>query len=448
MFGGVEWRERGVWRGHGANNEGMMIRTAACVVACGLLVASAVAQPAGVGGGAKGPALNWRELETPLLKNQRQLTPEQLYLKAGEAYFSPDSTWVIFQATARPSGGVAPEPFYGMYVAELAKDLEGTAVSLQRMSRISPVGSANTCGWFHPTKADMVLYGSTRVRPSDEQKSGFQVGTRRYVWMFPEEMEIVEQSVFRTDATGPGEDAERRRIRLSFPEPRIVFEKPRYDAECSWDATGRFLLYTHVEAAPDGQPSKPDGNLYIYDVKTKKHHAIVVARGYDGGPFFSPDGRSIAYRSDRRGDDKLQLFVADLKFEKGADGVEVPVGIEKEYALTDNEHVNWAPFWHPSGKFIVYGSSELGHSNYELIAIESDMERIRTGVAPADLRHVRVTYADGADILPAFSPDGKWLMWTSQRGAKVEGEERPSSQVWIAEWVGGNPFESGAKAGR
>jgi hypothetical protein len=335
-----------------------------------------------------------------------------------------------------------------MYVAELAKDLEGTAVSLQRMSRISPVGSANTCGWFHPTKADMVLYGSTRVRPSDEQKSGFQVGTRRYVWMFPEEMEIVEQSVFRTDATGPGEDAERRRIRLSFPEPRIVFEKPRYDAECSWDATGRFLLYTHVEAAPDGQPSKPDGNLYIYDVKTKKHHAIVVARGYDGGPFFSPDGRSIAYRSDRRGDDKLQLFVADLKFEKGADGVEVPVGIEKEYALTDNEHVNWAPFWHPSGKFIVYGSSELGHSNYELIAIESDMERIRTGVAPADLRHVRVTYADGADILPAFSPDGKWLMWTSQRGAKVEGEERPSSQVWIAEWVGGNPFESGAKAGR
>jgi len=142
------------------------------------------------------------------------------------------------------------------------------------------------------------------------------------------------------------------------------------------------------------------------------------------------------------------LFVADLKFEKGADGVEVPVGIEKEYALTDNEHVNWAPFWHPSGKFIVYGSSELGHSNYELIAIESDMERIRTGVAPADLRHVRVTYADGADILPAFSPDGKWLMWTSQRGAKVEGEERPSSQVWIAEWVGGNPFESGAKAGR
>jgi TolB protein len=426
----------------------MKIWTAACVVGCGLMAASALAQPPGVGGGPKGPPLNWRELESPLLKNQRQLTPEQIYLKAGEAYFSPDSTWVVFQATARPSAGVEPEPFYGMYVAELAKDLEGTAVSLQRMSRISPVGSANTCGWFHPTKPDMVLYGSTRVRPSDEQKSGFQVGTRRYVWMFPEEMEIVEQSVFRTDAPGPGEDPDRRRIRLSFSEPRTVFEQPRYDAECSWDATGRFLLYTHVEAAKEGGSPKPDGNLYIYDVKTKKHHPIVVAPGYDGGPFFSPDGRSIVYRSDRRGDDKLQIFVADLKFEKGADGVEVPVGIEKEYALTDNEHVNWAPFWHPSGKFILYGSSELGHSNYELIAIESDMAKIRAGVAPADLRHVRVTHADGADILPAFSPDGKWLMWTSQRGPKVEGEERPSSQLWIAEWVAGNPFEvGGADAG-
>ena len=27
----------------------------------------------------------------------------------------------------------------------------------------------------------------------------------------------------------------------------------------------------------------------------------------------------------------------------------------------------------------------------------------------------RITHADGADVLPVFSPDGKWLMWTSKR---------------------------------
>jgi Tol biopolymer transport system component len=29
----------------------------------------------------------------------------------------------------------------------------------------------------------------------------------------------------------------------------------------------------------------------------------------------------------------------------------------------------------------------------------------------------RITYKDGADVLPTFSPDGKWLMWTSKRTA-------------------------------
>jgi hypothetical protein len=31
-----------------------------------------------------------------------------------------------------------------------------------------------------------------------------------------------------------------------------------------------------------------------------------------------------------------------------------------------------------------------------------------------------------------FTPDGTWMMWTAQRGAQVEGEERPSSQLWAA----------------
>ena len=41
---------------------------------------------------------------------------------------------------------------------------------------------------------------------------------------------------------------------------------------------------------------------------------IVQAKGYDGGPFFSPDGKRICYRSDRHGDNMLQIFVADLAF--------------------------------------------------------------------------------------------------------------------------------------
>jgi len=127
--------------------------------------------------------------------------------------------------------------------------------------------------------------------------------------------------------------------------------------------------------------------------------------GYDGGPFFSPDAKRICYRSDRNKDNLLQVFIADLVFDK--DGS--ITGIANEQQLTSNEHVNWCPFFRPDGKTLVYGTSEIGHRNYEIFEL----------VIPADMTTApvrrRVTEAEGADVLPAFSPDGKWLLWTGQR---------------------------------
>jgi Tol biopolymer transport system component len=230
-----------------------------------------------------------------------------------------------------------------------------------------------------------------------------------------------------------------------------VFSRPNYDAECSFSADGRFILYAHVEdrpadLAPDA-PYKPDANIYIYDTRSGRHIPIVVAKGYDGGPFFSPDGTQICYRSDRKGNDLLQIFAADLAF----DGEGVPTGILREYQLTDNEHVNWCPFYHPSGAFLVYASSEAGHDNYEVFAIELNRQKLKAAAdaAPAGpatikvsgLRTARVTHAPGADVLPAFSSDGKTMIWTCQRGKALASEAKPSSQLWMAR-VSGTPFDA------
>ncbi|MFO0858205.1 MAG: hypothetical protein U0640_12715 [Phycisphaerales bacterium] len=381
---------------------------------------------------------DWKAAESSHLVNAQQLTFAKDYVKAGEAYFDPTSQWVIFQAVARPTPGVEADPFYAMYVGRLMRAMPeskvnvnegtGTHFALMDSQRISPRGSANTCGWFHPTQPGMIVMGSTLTTPKNEAKSGFQVGTRRYVWMFPEEMEVVTQRLnFMTASKGTAD------------APNLMFSRPKYDAECSYDKSGRFVIYTHVEESE--VEAKPDGNLYIFDTKTQKHHPIVIAPGYDGGPFFSPDGKSICYRSDRKGNDLLQLFVADLKFEKDADGTMIPVGIEREWQITNDENVNWAPYWHPNGKTLVYASSAVAHTNYEVFAITLDWNKLRALPKDADAAASaaictpwRVTHAPGADVLPAFSPDGKWLMWTSQRGEKIEGEAKPSSQLWIAEW--------------
>lgn len=380
--------------------------------------------PHGTRSAAPQPLLDWKKLEAPLLTGHIQLTSRDAFLKAGEAYFSPDASWIIFQAVPPPKPDSAPDPFYSMYVAKVARDGSGDITGLGDPILISPPESANTCGWFHPTVPGRVIFGSTITKPNTDQKSGFQVGGRTYIWLFPEETEITSidiPPILGAPMPSP------------LPAPTPVFSRPDYDAECSYSADGRFILYAHVRENSK-TAGRADADLWIYDTQTRRQHAIVTADGYDGGPFFSPDGKRICYRSDRKLNDLLQVFIADLKFD--ADGV--PVGIEREYQVTNNKAVNWAPFFHPSGKFLVYGSSEVSHQNYEVIAVELDEAVLRADSpstpAAAALRHARITQANGADILPVFTPDGKWMMWTAQRGAMLPSEQKPSSQLWAAKF--------------
>jgi hypothetical protein len=348
--------------------------------------------------------------EAPVLASPVQLTFPQRFVRAGEAYFNPDMTWIIFQAVPRPTDGSEPGEHYEMYVAPLVRDADGAVTGLGDVVQVSATGSANTCGWFHPVEPGRVLFGSTIVPPTASDRAGYQRGSGRYRWQFPEETEMVS-GVVRAIVDRASTSIE--------PQPIVepLWKRPGYDAEGSWSPDGRFVLFTHV----DVETGDPDISLRI--IETGQVVPLITAKGYDGGPFFSPDGKRITYRSDRKGDNLLQLFVADLAFD--ADGV--PTGISREVQITDNAFVNWAPFWHPSGAFLIYSTNEAApeEHNYEVFAIDA------RGAGSAQAK-VRLTHAPGFDGLPVFSPDGTLMMWTSQRGPKLEGEERPSSQLWIA----------------
>src|SRR6185503_8872383 len=127
--------------------------------------------------------------------------------------------------------------------------------------------------------------------------------------------------------------------------------------------------------------------------------------GYDGGPFFSPDGQRIVWRHF-----ETNGVVADVYTMK-LDGSDVR-------RITDFGCMSWAPFFHPSADYLVFTANKLGFANFELFIVDARGEH----------EPVRVTYTDGFDGLPSFSPDGKQLTWTSNRGADGK------SQLYLANW--------------
>jgi hypothetical protein len=372
---------------------------------------------------------DWPQRESWCLSGHVQLTSETEFAKAGESYFSPDGNMIIFQGTPRPEGDAPEDRHYGMYVAPVRRDGAGAIIGLGNALRLSQPGSSNTCGWFHPADFNTggsyrVLFGTTTVPPDEDAASGYQRGTSRYTWQFPNEMEIVTQQI---DIKIPGSSGYARThvggvdapmgLHLQAGPSKPLWTRDGYDAEASWSPDGRHVLYTRLK------PGSDDGDLWVYDTVTKTHTELIAEPGYDGGPFFSPDGTRICYRSDRRGDKALQLYISELAFDETGK----VTGIAREIPITDNEHVNWAPFFTPDGSMLFYASSAVSHANYEVLAIDATGDR-----PPAERASMRITDARGFDGLPVFTPDGTWMMWTAQRGALVAGETRPSSQLWAA----------------
>src|SRR5205085_612716 len=132
------------------------------------------------------PAADWEKQEAVCLSNLRQVTKD--FVRAGEGYFSPDGTQIIFQAEEKDSGN----PFYQIFVMDLQSG---------RYRRVSPGIGKTTCSYFRPD-GKKIIFASTHLDPNakqeyakeykqreEEKRSGKR---RRYQWDFDPRMAIFE----------------------------------------------------------------------------------------------------------------------------------------------------------------------------------------------------------------------------------------------------------------
>lgn len=325
-----------------------------------------------------GPGLPPSVLEAKHLANIKQVTSG--LPRAGEGYFSPDGKHIIYQAY--PIG----YPFYQIYVQKLGE---------KTPRRISPGRGRTTCSYFSPD-GKKILFASAHSDPHPDvtelkaRQLAAQGGRRRYQWDFDPHMEIY---VCNFDGTGM----------------KRLTKSPGYDAEGSYSSDGKQIVFT------SSRKGNPD--IYIMDADGSNVRQITDVPGYDGGPFFSPDNKWIIFRSDRKKEHMLQLFAVSV------DG-------KRTVQLTDNlNQVNWCPYFHPSGKYLIWSGADYSrgprsaHFQLFTMEIESTDTTFKGG------KITQITHSTNADVLPVFSPDGKKLMWTSTRS------DDGSSQLFIADWL-------------
>lgn len=320
----------------------------------------------------------WAADEHKHLHNIRQLTTD--YVRAGEAYFSPDGKQIIFQAEEKDTGN----PFYQIFRMDLATGAT---------RRVSPGVGRTTCSYFHPTSG-RILFASSHLDPDAKKVQAAEYAQReedrknnvrrRYSWDFDPFMEI-----FEADADGS--------------HLKNLTNRKGYDAEGSYSADGKQIVFC----------SNRDGNLelYIMDADGQNVRKLTNAPGcYNGGPFFSPDGKQVIFRSDRKEKDRLQLYVINSN------------GTGERALTKDDQWVYWAPYWWKDGQHIIYTAADhsdpKARPNYDLYWMN-----IASG------KTMRITHAPGQDVLPVFSPDYKKLMWTSNRDGRMP------TQVFIADFV-------------
>jgi len=324
--------------------------------------------------------------ETTFISKTRQLTFDGK--RAGEGYYSNDGRWLVFQSERDPKN-----PFYQIYLMNRESgDIE----------RISPGYGKTTCAWVHPD-GNRVLYASTQFDPEALAKQQTELDfrasgqTKRYSWDYDPTYDLV---VF--------DRATKSYTRLTTEEG--------YDAEGSYSPDGKFIAFSSNRRAYSGQLSPHEQELFktdpasALDLYIMKSDGTDVRRitdvvGYDGGPFFSPDGKRICWRRFTEDGARAEIYSVNID---GSDA----------RCLTHLNAMSWAPFFHPSGDYLIFTTNLQGFANFELYVVD----------AAGEQTPIRITTTDGFDGLPVFSPDGKSLTWTSTRTSDKK------SQLFTALW--------------
>ena len=315
------------------------------------------------------------------LRNIRQLTSGG---ENAEAYLSSDGKQIIFQSTR--------EPYKCDQIFTMGTD--GSNVKM-----VSTGKGRTTCGYFTPD-GSRIIYASTHLGspdcPPDPDRSA------GYVWPLYRTFDIFSAKPDGTDL-------------------RRLTTADGYDAEGTVSPNGKKIIFTSTR--------DNDIELYEMDVDGKNQRRLTNEVGYDGGAFYSQDSQWIIWRASRPKTDAevrqfKDLLARNLVMPSKLEIMIMKADGSQKKQLTSNGAANFAPYFHPNGRQIIFASNvnatNPGMPNFDLFVINRD----GTGLE-------QVTFDESFDAFPMFTNDGKKIVWASNRNPATPG----NTNIFIADWI-------------
>lgn len=315
-----------------------------------------------------------------------------------EAYFSPDGSKLTLQVT-NPKIGAQCDQIYML-------DLQNKKGNVEDLQLISTGKGRTTCSFFMPD-GKHIIYASTHENSAECPPKPAPRTDGKYLWPLYPEFEI-----FVSD--------------LSGKITKKLTDSPGYDAEAVVSPDGKYIVFTSTRTG--------DLELWRMDIDGKNLLQLTDGLGYDGGAFFSHDSKKLVFRSSRPKTEQekkeyKELLSQNLVAPTNMEIYTVDIDGNNLKQVTSLGKANWAPYFHPSDKKIIFASNHHSTRGYDfqLYMIDTDGKNLK-----------QITYESEFNAFPMFSKDGKKLVFASNR----QGEKAHETNVFIADWVEGDESEN------
>ena len=305
-----------------------------------------------------------------VLKDIKQLTFDG---DNGEAYFSSDVTQLIFQS--KRSGNECDK-------------LYTISIDGSNLKEFPIQDGAFTCAYYS-LNDEFIFFSSTLHDGVGCPEIYKHPNPRKYIWP------LRNFEIYRWD----GDDLKQ------------LTNVPGYNAETTIHPTEKKVIFTSMR---DG-----DIDLYEMDYNGNNVKRITTEFGYDGGAFYSPNGKNIVWRAwYPQNEEEIEKWSLNLK-NRYIDAVPLDIYVAKrdgsnKKRLTSNGATNWAPSWHPDGSHIIF-SSNMDDWREDYNAFGSNFELYIINIYT--LKLTRLTHNDTFDSFPVISKDRK-LIFSSNRNAE------------------------------